>query len=315
LKEIMLTRIRNIITVMGIVVTGVSCLSAAVETISLRKIVFLIHPDSYAQLPKAEQDKWSQYLEYEKRIEARWKEHIASLKENEFLVFCLPLVADGSSPAGRLARYAETRLGPGYLALTGDSGEWPRILKSTLEERGYVVDPNTLLSEGWGESFDGCVAGYSIYLSTALRFANPAEVVFDLTVPDMPLLLKARLVERIRFPEKKLRLFLFEDEAKRPIGLFMPEVAGLTKPYLITVSAGPDTLAVYNKQGEPVEISALPDALARLAEGGIEIALRCDRPSGFFGGKREGPLFFVGKNLTVEQMRTLLVNAGIREGL
>lgn len=299
---------------LALLLTG-SLALAAEETppVALERIFFLIHPNAYAMMSPAEKEKYALHMEREKQVEVRWKEAMANAGKTSFFVICSPLATNPATPVGEFVRFAAEKLGDRSLVLTGDSSEWVAVLQKTLKVRGLAFDPQTVKCEGWGEAFDGCVAGYSAFLTSVLRLAEPVEVVFDMTVPDMPLLPTARLVKRIRVPGKNIRLFLLEDAQRRPIGLFMPEVAGLTKPVTIALNATAAKLSVYNKQGMLVAPSAAADSLVRPIDGGIQIVLRCDLPSSFYGGKREGPLFFVGNGLSVDELRKILGSADIQE--
>lgn len=299
--------------------------------LTLERIVFLVHPNCYlAASPDGRDERLRPYWERERRVEVEWKRGIDNLGEAEFLVLFSTHAGDAQHPVGVLARYAEGRLGARFLAVTS-SGRfddasfkaWTNEITKALKQKGLTYDPETVRCEAWGESFDGCVAGFSAFLTGTLGLAAPIEVLFDLTVPDMPFLVAARLVDRVRLPDKQLRLFLFEDAQRPPIGLFMPEVCkdGM-KAYQIAVRADPARLHVYTKQGQRIEPSdngatvpdhELADALARRTEDGIEISLRRDAPHPFFGGQLEGPLFFVGEGLSLKELRETLTKAGIAE--
>lgn len=285
------------------------------------RIVFLIHPNCYVGSWPDGGEKYRPYWQREREVEAKWKRGIDGLGEKEFLVMFAMQAANPQHPVGVLAKYAEERLGKRFLAVTSGGNfdstsfkAWTEEFKDAIMQRGFSYDPKTIRCEGWGESFDGCVAGFSAFLSRTLQLATPVDVLFDLAVPDMPFLVTARLVERVRLPEKQLRLFLFEDARRRPIGLFMPEIcADGMKAYRIAVTADPDRLHVYNKQGKRVELSASPDALALRTSDGVEVSLRQDVPQPFFGGQLEGPLFFVGEGVSLKETRKVLVGARITE--
>ena len=290
--------------------------------VQLKRIIFLIHPNCYlARSPDGKDEKFRIYWDRERKVEREWKRGIDTLGKDEFFVIFSTNAGDPGHPAGVLAKYAREKVGLRFLALT-TAGRWDDpsfkawtdTLKLALRERGFTFDPMTIIGEGWGESFDGCVAGYSAYLSGALQFAAPVEVMFELTVPDMPFLLSARLAGRMRLQEKQLRLFLFEDVRSRPIGLFMPEVCvdGM-KAYLLAVKADPSRLQVYTKQGKRLEPSPASGSLVRRIEDGIEISLHRDAPNPFFGGQLEGPLFFVGPGMPLQEMREIMSRVQIRE--
>ncbi|NQU09766.1 hypothetical protein HQ590_03175 [bacterium] len=300
-------------------------------SVTLKRLVFLIHPLCYAGVSPREQDRQRRaYGRRERAVAAKWDHEIGRLGADAFLVMFAQQAADPQHPVGLLAQHAGERLGRRFLAITrrgrfdgASFAEWTREFQDVIRQRGFRYDAQTVRSEGWGESFDGCVAGFAAFLSGTLRLATPVEVRFALTVPDMPLLVSARLLKRERLPVKQVRLFLFEDARRRPVALFMPEVCrdGL-KPYDIAVRADPAKLAVYTKQGHRVEPAAdgtggpdsqPPRALCRRTDDGLAISLRRDVPQRFFGGQREGPLFFVGENLSLQELRAIACRAQLTE--
>src|SRR5436309_2719992 len=108
---------------------------------------------------------------------------------------------------------------------------WAERVKHTFRQRGLTFDPRTVQAEGWGESFEGCVANYSRYLGTYLGLANPIEDNFEMTVPDAPFLLTARFVERVPL-ERSVRLYLWETQEGRLVALFQKAQAVIGEPSL-----------------------------------------------------------------------------------
>jgi hypothetical protein len=96
---------------------------------------------------------------------------------------------------------------------------WAERIKSELGERGLSYDPATVRAEGWGESFEGCVANYTRYLGGYLGLANPIEIEFEMTVPDARFLLDADLLERIALSHH-VHLFLWKLRDGRLAGWF-----------------------------------------------------------------------------------------------
>jgi hypothetical protein len=96
---------------------------------------------------------------------------------------------------------------------------WAERIKSELDERGMSYDPASVRAEGWGESFEGCVANYTRYLGRYLGLSNPIEIEFEMTVPDARFLLRADLLERIALSHD-VHLFLWKLHDGRLVGWF-----------------------------------------------------------------------------------------------
>jgi hypothetical protein len=109
---------------------------------------------------------------------------------------------------------------------------WAERIKMEFGERGLVYDPDTVRTEGWGESFEGCVANYTRFLGTYLGLANPIEDEFEMTVPGAKILLTARFVERISI-DSTVRLYLWEVRDGRFVGWFHKAMAAIGDPSVV----------------------------------------------------------------------------------
>ncbi len=235
------------------------------------RIYFMVHPliyESSAHKPEFAA-KYQCYIDYEVKIKARWYEKMANMAPNEALVVFMgpkKLEEDVNNTLGRrglvvrdvimqqpglwdelLGPEAKMGLGRDLLATywrnsfkwTSDAIDcqgiiargWAERIKKTYAERNLVFDPETVQTEGWGESFEGCVANYTRHLGTYLGLANPIEINFEMTVPDARFLLTAELLERIPL-ERSVRLYLWEAEDGRLIGYFHKAFAAIADPPL-----------------------------------------------------------------------------------
>jgi len=70
-------------------------------------------------------------------------------------------------------------------------------------------------SEGWGESFDGCVAKYCARFSKELGLSTPIEQNYSMCLPDLIWLIRSRFIEKVSLPSK-IRFYLFEDQEASP---------------------------------------------------------------------------------------------------
>jgi hypothetical protein len=237
----------------------------------IEKIYFLIHPLLYepkASDPAASA-RAQKYIDYERKIAPRWFNKIAGMRNNEALVVGAPgcpknlqdFVGEHLGPRGLIIKdaivtrpelwndlspEAKEGLGHDLLAMYWKNGfewasdplgqpiiarGWAEHVKRTFHERGLTFDPKTVQTEGWGESFEGCVANYGRYLGTYLGLGKPIEDNFEMTVPDAPFLLTAKFLERIPL-ERAVSLYFWEGQDGRPIALFLNLQSDIGAPTL-----------------------------------------------------------------------------------
>ena len=212
--------------------------------------------------------KYAEYLQYEKMVKARWYSRIATMKGSEALVIGAPgcpeglerYVADHLGSRGLIVRdvlthqpelwdtllSSETKasLGHDLLAMYWKHGfnwvsdplgqpiiarGWAERIRHTFNERNLTFDPGTVLTEGWGESFEGCVANYTRFLGAYLGLAHPIEDIFEMTVPDARFLLTARFIERIAL-DQHTRLYIWEALDGGYIAWFHKAIAMIGEP-------------------------------------------------------------------------------------
>ena len=214
----------------------------------VERIIVMVHPAIYSasKWKPGFAAKHLDYIEYEEEVEGRWLEAMERTTDREVLVACSPATEElGDSIRSTMGHRGivvqdniinrrnlwksllgdEARLGLGrdLMAMfwrngySWDSGPmvqpviargWAERIRVELNERNLAFDPGSVRAEGWGESFEGCVANYTRYLGRYLGLANPIEVEFEMTVPDARFLLDAKFLERIQLPDD-LRLYLW----------------------------------------------------------------------------------------------------------
>ena len=280
------------------------------------------------------------YLEYERKVLAKWNEAISRLGSNEALVL-LPI---GSSKSQRaLEERAQNVLGarcvvvratpsasgeflPGVdnafkagvaddlmAAFQTRGYEWPaqdmkvavfsrayaREIESALREQGLAFDPETVRTEAWGESFEGCVTKWSNGIGAYLYLSNPIEKNFEMTVPDAPFILRSRFVECVPLAND-VRLFLFEGREGHPIGLFLKASHRVwDRPFFVHLPADPQVFEVKKKMGKtiwPVEE----------AEGIVKVPV-------YGGSYSDEPTYIFGNRISLSAFRERLVEAVISE--
>jgi len=143
---------------------------------------------------------------------------------------------------------------------------WAERVKEVFKQRGLTFDPRTVKAEGWGESFEGCVANYGRYMGTYLGLANPIEDNFEMTVPDAPFLLTARFLEKVVLG-RNVRLYFWEAQDGRLIALFQNAQAAIGDPVLYAQFPLQGTsLEVRSRMDRPIWPKNLPPARGTAAE-------------------------------------------------
>jgi hypothetical protein len=123
-----------------------------------------------------------------------------------------------------------------------------RQLAAFLAQRSYSYDANTVLSEAWGASFEGCVIKYSLNLRRMLGLANPIAIPYRLTVPDATFMLGVLESECLTL-DNGLRCFLFNC-GEEIIGLCTAtSQSPADQPAWVRLSVPPEAFTVRSKQG------------------------------------------------------------------
>ncbi len=179
------------------------------------------------------------------------------------------------------------------------SRAYAREIEAAFRERGLAFDPETVRTEAWGESFEGCVTKWSNGIGTYLHLSNPIEKNFELTVPDAPFILRSRFVECVSLAND-VRLFLFEGSDLQPIGLFLKASHRVwDRPLFAHLPADQQVFEVKKKMGgtiQPVEE----------AEGIVKVPV-------YGGSYSDEPTYILGKEGAFSAFRERLVAVTISE--
>ena len=190
-----------------------------------------------------------------------------------------------------------------------------------LAERGYEIAAGNVSAEAWGASFEGCVTKYSLNLQRLLGLHRPADIIFDMTVPDALFLLDAVAVETV-LPAERLRLFLMRAGGET-IALYVAAThAPNDNPMAVELKIDPSEVVVRSKQGirlwpQP-ECYHLPSAgfgyyeppqeLVRVENGRLRVPVT----AGFVYRLAKAPAYiFAAPGLSYERFRDALVRAEI----
>ncbi len=303
----------------------------------IERIYFLVHPlcyESQANEPEFAA-KYQDYIEYEATIKSRWYERMDHMEHGDALVVCggpQEFLDDIVSRLGNcavivrdtithepelwntlLSSEAKEGLGHDLLAMywkhefnwaSNPLGQpaiargWAERVKKTFKQRGFTFDPADVRAEGWGESFEGCVANYTRFLGTYLDLANPIEIMFEMTVPDAGFLLRATLLEVIPLTNS-LRLYLWEGEDGRLIGWFHKALATIGEPSVFArLEMGSITVQVHSRNAI---IWPARDSIIEWNDGYLTIPVR-------------GAHYILARDITFAHFREALVRAELIEG-
>jgi hypothetical protein len=84
-----------------------------------------------------------------------------------------------------------------------------RRIREHLEEHDLVVDPDSVTSEIWGGSFEGCAPGYAGAFAHGLGLAKPPKMRFEMNVWDAKFLHETRRWETIPLEGTDIEAWLF----------------------------------------------------------------------------------------------------------
>ena len=192
--------------------------------LKLQKIYFLFHPLTYAPECEAsykEKDFYRAARAVENEVRRRYQYALDRMLPNEALVIFPTLYPEEQFPKPEelvdLEEMAKRKLGQRLVICSYPTKSLEFV--ELARRQGLVYDPQTVETEAWGESFDGCVAKYASRFSKELGLAKPMEQNFAMCVPDFWWLLSAKLLEKVTLPSK-VRFYLFETEKGELLATF-----------------------------------------------------------------------------------------------
>jgi hypothetical protein len=195
----------------------------------IERIVFLIHPGCYQALPAdspLQRSNLGLFVEREKQAQQRW---IAEWAGGDRRTLLLQLY--GPRPLFEAARkllgdanacYVEAdwnSITSDWASVTGDElpnkmRAYYRLLtdciRGHMDRHGLAFDPETVASEIWGESFEGCATNYSSAFAHELGLRRPPVMRYEMVVADTRFLEGARGPEVVRLPGTDVEAMLFE---------------------------------------------------------------------------------------------------------
>ena len=178
-------------------------------------IIFLIHPCCYENIAPdtLRRDNLYLFVEREEEVKQRWLETLAERPANTLF-----LQLGGPD---YLREVAVKNLGEAAVFYprtpfpeNADLREYYRRLASDFHdhvlEHRLQLEVDTVTSELWGESFEGCVPGYGGAFAEYMGLQRPPQMRFEMTVYDSRFLYGARRWEVIPIDGCDVEAWLFE---------------------------------------------------------------------------------------------------------
>jgi len=237
----------------------------------LTRLVFLSHPYAWASQfhgnpaaaakPRYGGFTGAQLVAMEQQVSRRWPEEIRRLGPDDALVVngfpwggATVLADDG--PGAPVLRAARERLGDRFLLTCSEPGEaYGRQIVEQFSARGYALNPASLASEGWGQSFEGCLPRWAGGMAAGIGIPRGIPMRYELTFPDAPFAMTGRFLRRIAIGGTDVSLYLFVAADGRPFGIFFPGIVRDTEPTRFALcSVAPGRVEFTTKRGEPVEL-------------------------------------------------------------
>eukprot|EP01051_Picozoa_sp_SAG22_P018244 SAG22_NODE_3018_length_2021_cov_1.543704_1_plen_425_part_10 len=263
--------------------------AAGAAPIVVPELVFLSHPFAW-ELQAEELGKdhtWggftlAELIAMEQEVSARWIPAVRSLGRGAALLInhMVPEeeVVHGSGPSSLLSRAARSHLGERQvveLYLAAPTNAAGAEAAEMLAARGVSFDPETVATEAWGQSTEGCVQWFASHFAVGLGLPRGFPLRYELTFPDAPFCMRGQFVERLPLRSSRSRssssfsptdvsAYLFRSAAGQPFALVVPGVMRDDQgPRQVRLQAPVGAISFSNKLGDPLAVGRV----ARHGEG------------------------------------------------
>ena len=151
----------------------------------VKHLIFLIHPTCYQNVDSeaVRRNNWTLFLDRELQVTQRWLEALRGQNAGTLLLQLYgstELFATIQELLGEPnACYVKAEYTEGL-----EQAEYHRRLVACIcghvEKYDLIIDPDTVSSELWGESFEGCAPGYGGAFAQALGLKRPPQMKFEM---------------------------------------------------------------------------------------------------------------------------------------
>jgi hypothetical protein len=198
-----------------------------VSTTRIEHFLFLIHPCCYEPIEaeRIRRDGLQLFLDREEEVKSRW---LTQLEDRGDAVLFVQLGGPAylRDAAARALGEARAVALQSPFPATEDLDEYYRLLtaeiRTHLADHDLTFDPETVTSELWGESFEGCVPGYGGAFAQYLGLARAPQMRFEMTVYDSRFLHQAHAPETLSIPGSDVEAWLFECHDGTGAATFQP---------------------------------------------------------------------------------------------
>ncbi|MDP6449390.1 MAG: hypothetical protein QF773_01130 [Lentisphaeria bacterium] len=218
-------------------------------------LVFLIHPTCYQNVDSeaVRRNNYALFLDRELEVKQRWLEAVRGQNAGTLLMQLygpLELFAAIQEPLGEPnACYVKAEYTEGL-----EQAEYHRRLVACIyehvEKYDLIIDPGTVSSELWGESFEGCAPGYGGAFAQALGLKRPPQMKFEMTVYDSRFLYGARRWEPVPLAGSDIEAWLFECHDGSSAAIYQARLSAQWLDHRpIRLQLDPSRILVCNKRG------------------------------------------------------------------
>ena len=285
----------------------------------LKRLLFLSHPCAwecqfYGKPEAAAKPRYAGYagtelIEMECRISRLWPDEIRRLGPEDALVVnsaggSNPRLVAAAGPLGPACEAAQKHMRDRCLITVSGPGEaYGRKLLDQFRSRGHTFDPRTLVGEGRGQSFEGCLPRWAGGIAAAIGMRRGIPMRYDMTFPDAPFAMTGAFAERLAIGQTDVYLYLFASEDERPFGIFFPGVIrDIEPPRFAKCSADPNKVEFTTKRAEPRQL--------RPREQTFAVRLNIDG--------RGDPIYVWSKGLSAPEFKNVLaavqIEAPVNDG-
>lgn len=234
----------------------------------ISQVVILVHPCPYEAINKVE---YEQYRALERVACQRWFDAIPSLPPSTFAIQ-VDFGSEGPSP-GKLHKAFIDRLGGGRVCRIPcqvTSPEKPSSIENYYDEihqqithqmtaQGLTFDPSTCKTIIWGQSFEGCAAGFGSAIASKLGMKTLTQLPYEMSAPDALFLVKAAFVQNVQVPNSDVQAYVFDLNDGRCAAFFR---SCLTPQWLdyrpITLPIDTALFSVFTKYGDLIWPNGAP---------------------------------------------------------